>query len=128
MTREDKIKAFTMRINGMSWYRIAKEMGLSPDSVQRSVVAAIRVKHGESLTKKRGTIVYPSIADYLCKNHLCIRDLARKMGQSFGPHVYNVLYGMTKPRPYTIACISEATGIPASQLIKERDAYFEVQA
>jgi transcriptional regulator with XRE-family HTH domain len=128
MTREDKIKAFTMRINGMSWYRIAKEMGLSPDSVQRSVVEAIRVKHGESLTKKRGTIVYPSIADYLCKNHMCIRDLARKMGQSFGPHVYNVLYGMTKPRPYTIACISEATGIPAKQLLKERDEYYDAHA
>ena len=128
MTREDKIKAFTMRIDGMSWYRIAQYFALKPYKVREAVVEAIRVKHGESLMKKRGTIVYPSIADYLCKNHLCIRDLARKMGQSFGPHVYNVLYGMTQPRPYTIACISEATGIPASQLIKERDAYFEAEA
>ena len=128
MTREDKIKAFTMRLDGMSWYRIAEVLGFEPYNVREAILDTLRIKHAESITKKRGTIVYPSIADYLCKNHMCIRDLARKMGKSFGPQVYNVLYGMTKPRPYTISCISEATGIPAKQLLKERDEYYDAQS
>lgn len=125
MTREEKIKAFTMRIDGESWNAIAAELGANASLVRGTVLEAIRVKQAETRTRRCGTIVYPAIAQYLARNHMSIRGLWRKMGDmTTSPHLYHILYGFCTPRRETLARISDATGIPIEQLTRE-EAFHE---
>ena len=46
MTREERIKAFTMRIDGHNWQEIAREIGYADCTIKNDLSACIRIPPG----------------------------------------------------------------------------------
>lgn len=72
MTKEDKIKAFSMKIDGYTYEEIAREFG-----VAKQYICSILTSPGKEKTYEK--IIYPRIADWLRKNNLSMTKFAIKL-------------------------------------------------
>lgn len=59
MTREDRIKAFTMRIDGHNWQEIARELGYADSTIKNDLASCIRVP------PRSPSVIYPVIKRYI---------------------------------------------------------------
>lgn len=59
MTRDERIKAFTMRVDGYNWQQIAREVGYSDTTIKRDLEACVRVP------PRPPAVIYPVVRKYI---------------------------------------------------------------
>ena len=78
MTKEEKIDAFTMRLNGYTLQEIGDKYGLTRERI-RQMFASITTKSGIS-RKSYKNYIYPNISDWMIDNNVKQSDLSKKLG------------------------------------------------
>ena len=78
MTREEKIDAFTMRLDGYTLQEIGDKYGLTRERI-RQMFASITTKSGIS-RKSYKNYIYPNISDWMIDNNVKQSDLSKKLG------------------------------------------------
>ena len=78
MTREEKIDAFTMRLDGYTLQEIGDKYGLTRERI-RQTFASITTKSGIS-RKGYKNYIYPNISDWMSDNNVKQIDLSKKLG------------------------------------------------
>ena len=105
MTREERIKAFSMRLDGCSWQEIGKKMGYEPATVFGDVSRCIHKK------RRNLPIVYPALCE-ICVHQFdgSISKMATAMGVSDST-LRNQLNGTCPPSGNTIRIVTEVFGL-----------------
>ena len=75
MTREEKIDAFTMRLDGYTLQEIGDKYGLTRERI-RKMFAQVTTESGIS----RKNYIYPNISDWMIDNNVKQSDLSKKLG------------------------------------------------
>ena len=78
MTREEKIDAFTMRLDGYTLQEIGDKYGLTRERI-RQMFASITTKSGIP-RKIYKNYIYPNISDWMIDNNVKQSDLSKKLG------------------------------------------------
>lgn len=107
MTREDKIKAFAMRMDGHTFQEIADAFGVSRQNIQQVLVFA---GAGRARTVQ---CIYPGIERWMRENDCTAYMLHKKMGlwgENAAP-MYNRLNGTTKFTLNDIKVLLDVTGM-----------------
>ena len=107
MTREDKIKAFVMRLDGSTFQEIADEFGVSRQCIQQTL--------SDETTghKKVAKCIYPGIEKWMRENYCTAYMLHKKMGlwgENTAP-MYNRLNGTTEFTLNDIKVLLDVTGM-----------------
>ena len=106
MTREEKIDAFTMRLDGYTLQEIGDKYGVSRERIRKSL-AQVTTESGIS----RKNYIYPTIADWMKKNGIKQSDLCKKLGCSQNA-VSHYLTGKNSPTFAFINLILDLTKMP----------------
>ena len=75
MTREEKIDAFTMRLDGYTLQEIGDKYGVSRERI-RQMFAQVTTESGIS----RKNYIYPNIADWMVENNVTQSLFCRELG------------------------------------------------
>lgn len=107
MTRDQKIEAFTMRIDGYSYQEIANKMGVSRQAVQDYLQRSISY----NLRKVRfcGNCVYPNILKYMQDHKMNLSDFANAVEMNYA-NLSRVLKGKNTSKT-SIDKILKVTGM-----------------
>lgn len=106
MTREEKIDAFTMRLDGYTLQEIGDKYGVTKERI-RQMFAQVTTESGIS----RKNYAYPNIADWMVKNGIKQSDLCKKLGCSQNA-VSHYLTGRNSPTFAFINLILNLTKMP----------------
>lgn len=113
MTKEDKIKAFEMRLDGYTYEEIGKRFGVSKQNVQ-SMLAAGK----NSVIRKKS--IYPAIDNWLIDNRLTWNSLRNMMSDSVKINdVYKIRDGKQHLRLDHIKAILRITGMTFEEAFGE---------
>lgn len=106
MTREEKIDAFTMRLDGYTLQEIGDKYGLTRERI-RQMFAAVTTESGIS----RKNYIYPNISDWMIENNVNQYDLCKKLGCAQNTASY-YLTGRKNPSFAFINLMLELTKMP----------------
>ena len=106
MTREEKIDAFTMRLDGYTLQEIGDKYGLTRERI-RKMFASITTESGIS----RKNYIYPNISDWMIDNNVKQSDLSKKFGCAQNT-ISSYLTGKREPTFSFINLILELTKMP----------------
>ena len=106
MTREEKIDAFTMRLDGYTLQEIGDKYGLTRERI-RQMFASITTESGIS----RKNYIYPNISDWMIGNNVSQGDLCKKLGCA-QTTISSYLIGKREPTFSFINLILELTKMP----------------
>lgn len=115
MTREQKIEAFTMRLDGYTLEEIGNRFGITKEAV-RSMFSRITTESG--IVKKQ--YVYPNIAKWMIENNLNQSYFAKKLGCSQNA-VSSWLIGRNNPSYRFINLVLSETGMTFEEAFKRED-------
>ena len=113
ISNEDKVKMFSMRLEGATFQEIADKFGISRQRVQQLLCS-----NRPSTRKTLNKIVYPNIAKWLDDNGMNIYCFGERCGLS-STSLRNFLLldlGCTK---YTIDKILEVTGLTYEEAFRK---------
>lgn len=110
MTREQKIEAFTMRIDGHSFNQIAEKFGVSRQAIQQILQYSIAVTKKKDFTYKCS-----AISNYLFSNEISLRDLSKMIGVSYGYLSHSLRSGNISLK--LAQKLSNFTGIPVCEIL-----------
>lgn len=116
MTRDQKIEAFTMRIDGYSFNQIAEKFGMSRQAIQQIL------RYSISTTKKKNfTYNCSAISDYLYLEEMSLDDLSKMVGVSYGYLSHSLRSGNIS---FKLAQkLSNVTNIPVCDILPDFDQY-----
>ena len=106
MTKEEKMDAFTMRLNGYTLQEIGDKYGLTRERI-RKMFASITTESGIS----RKNYIYPNISDWMIDNDVKQSDLSKKLGCAQNT-ISSYLTGKREPTFSFINLILELTKMP----------------
>ena len=106
MTKEEKIDAFTMRLDGYTLQEIGDKYGLTRERI-RKMFALITTESGIS----RKNYIYPNISDWMIGNNVSQGDLCKKLGCA-QTTISSYLIGKREPTFSFINLILELTKMP----------------
>lgn len=115
MTREQKIEAFTMRLDGYTLEEIGDHFGLTREAI-RCMFSRITTESG--IVKKQ--YVYPNIAKWMIENKLNQRHFAKKLKCS-QVSVSSWLTGKKNPSYRFINLVLSETGMTFEEAFKRED-------
>ena len=103
MTREEKIKAFEMRLDGYTFEEIGKAFGVSKQAVNQAL--------GVVGTGRKGfSCIYPNIKRWITDNKMSCKEFSNKVG--FSNHAaYLWFAGKTVPTKTAVDAILKVTGM-----------------
>lgn len=92
MTRQERMKAFEMRLDGKSWAEIGRTLGYSHSTVYGDLRLCILSQ------KKPVPCIYPALSEIIsCEYDGSIAAFAERCGASYNA-MYSVLSGRTTPK------------------------------
>lgn len=105
MNREERIKAFTMRLDGFSWEDIGKEIGYEPSTVFCDVSRCIKKR------RRPVSIVYPALRE-MCYQKFdgSLSNMAKALGLSEST-LRSQMNGTCQPSGNTIRAILSVFGM-----------------
>lgn len=121
MTREEKLKAFEMRLNGTSYEVIGKEFGCSKQNVQQILLYALNEKARKTKRRKVEHIIYPNIREKGKKGDGVIaflRENGISMDSSFMNNIAYQLIGERKITKSTVQLLSEKLGLTEEEVLE----------
>lgn len=110
MTKEQKIEAYSMRLDGVPIRKIAEKYGVSYQCIQQ-LFPGIRKDYRE----KYKSCIYPNIVKFLIKNSMSINELAKRCNLSY-VGLHDFLNGGKKK---TVDKILKATGMTYEEAFAE---------
>ena len=115
MTKQERLKAFEMRLDGKSWSEIGRAIGYSSTAVQQDLQGCV-------LTKPRQVhCVYPVIRRIITEDYGgSVRAFAADCGISYGA-MYYTLSGKCFVPPERQEVISKAIGIPPVEAFEREE-------
>lgn len=124
MTREEKIEAFTMRIDGHTYQEIADKLGVTRQCIHQMLGADRRSK--VALNDKG--FIYPNLMKWMIENGVPIYDLYKKMGytSSDSSKVYKRLRGDIRFTICDIRKILEITGMSFEECFSLKEGAVEI--
>ena len=115
MTKQERMKAFEMRLDGCNWTQIGRALGYASTTVQQDLTGCIMAK------PRQVNCVYPAIKRVIVEEYGgSVSAFADACGISYGA-MYYTLSGkcfVTKERQ---AVISKAIGIPPVEAFKREE-------
>lgn len=111
MTREDKVRAFEMRVSGKSYEEIAKEFGVTKQRMHQILSDSIKVRPGYGFQKCK---IKP-VADWIRNNHITNRMIAEKTGVHEAAISKQFREGKLSTK--VLIGISEMSGIPEEKIV-----------
>ena len=106
MTREEKIDAFTMRIDGYTLEEIGEKYGVTKEGI-RQIFAKVTTESGIS----RKNYIYPNIADWMIENNVT-QSLFCKELRCSQQTISGYLTGKKSPSYEFISKVLEITKMP----------------
>ena len=114
MTRQERMKAFEMRLDGKSWTEIGQELGYSHSTVYGDLRLCILSQ------KKPVPCIYPALAEIISHEYDgSITAFAERCGSSYNA-MYSVLSGRTTPNSLGKA-ICTVTGLSHAEAFRYRE-------
>lgn len=112
MTREQKIEAFIMRMDGKSYRDIGHRFGLSAQGAWVALRDALGVRETDANARTLEKVVkrYPGIGSYMRQNNMKLSGLAALCGIA-PSYVRSMLIDGHEPSKYTIDKILKGTGM-----------------
>lgn len=115
MTRQERMKAFEMRLDGKSWDDIAAVLGYTTNNVRIDIIHCIRY------TPRQITCVYPAIRQYITANcYGSAHQFARDCGVPYST-MGNILNGRHTPSLETATAILQATGLSVDEAFRQEE-------
>lgn len=111
MTRQEKIIAFTMRIDGASYQQIGDKLGYSKQCVSDTLKRSIK-EHDI-----RMRCVYPAVGQWMNRNRMNGSKIAEKLCYNHST-VYQYLNGCTEPSKFFREALAKLTGISEEILFR----------
>lgn len=112
MTKQERLKAFEMRLNGRNWSEIGRELGYSSTAVRDDLLLCV------SARPHQVTCVYPEIRDIITDKYGgSVSAFARECGISYGT-MYYALSGKRPPRSEIQRKICAAINMPPEQAFR----------
>ena len=115
MTKQERLKAFEMRLDGYNWSQIARFLGYANTTVKQDLIGCIMTK------PRQVNCVYPAIKRVIVEEYGgSVSAFADACGISYGS-MYYTLSGkcfVTKERQ---AVISKAIGIPPAEAFEREE-------
>lgn len=116
MTYEDRLKAFEMRLIGMTWDQIAAELHYGSSSIAAEMRSIV---NGRAM---RGACIYPAMRQIINRDYNgSIYKFAEASGLPYG-RVYNCLTGRTIPSK-TGQLICDFLKMTPEQVFGKKDAF-----
>ena len=124
MTKEQKVRAFEMRMEGYTFQEIADEFGTTKQNIQKTLDYTIR---GQK--RPIDSIIYPNLRDYLRTDKMNVLHLSRKMGyeSNNASTLYKKLRGNSLLTMGDIRKILEITKMSFEECFYLEDAALEKQ-
>lgn len=133
MTKEEKIRAFSMRLDGMTLQEIGNELGVSKQTISNIFFAVNTGKsHAEKLAN---SCVFPALATFILDNRLNIKEFFTLLYKASPKEIYSskcsTWYGQVITKrvngqwPFSSAewlRLAEVTGIPLEKLMDSNGA------
>lgn len=114
MTRQERIKAFEMRLDGKSWPEIGRVLGYSHSTVYGDLRICILSQ------KKAVPCIYPALAEIIMQDYGgSIRAFAERCGASYNA-MYSVLSGRTTTKSLG-AGICSVTGLSHEEAFRLKE-------
>lgn len=104
MTKEQKIEAFRMRLDGCTYQEIGERFGLRKQAVHQSLA------HPTRRVSCPENIAYPGLARWMTENGVARRALAERCGMA-DSNMSSLLLGRTNPTKKYIDSILAVTGL-----------------
>ena len=116
MTNEERLRAFTLRLEGETWEDIGTALGYRGESVSQDLAACLR-------RPRLIRSVYPELAMLIRQDYGgCIRDFALACG--IRPNLmYDLLSGRKPMTPDREGRIRTATGVKSRELFHRRECH-----
>lgn len=115
MKREDKIKAFSMRLDGFTFQEIGEYLGVSKIAVQQMLQRAI---------SSQGTVhskwVYPNLRDWVIEQGLSLSQMSQMFGLSANS-ISTYLLGKMDPSFSFIKAVLNASGMSFEEAFYRED-------
>ena len=116
MTREEKLKACELRIDGYSYEDIGQTLNYHKETVY---LFFEKLLHDPALNKGvEQKIIYPALSQWMRRNRVTISGFVRESGVS-RTALQSTLFGLTKPRAKTINNILRVTGLDYETAFRE---------
>ena len=119
MTREQKIEAFAMRIDGYSLEQIAKKFGVTREWIRQMLYKSVS---GDNYRRK---YVYPEITKWMDKNNFTQQDICKITGYKQNA-ISSILIGKNQPSLKFISTICDAMQMQPSIVFKREDVKYEI--
>lgn len=115
MTYQERLKAFELRLSGMSWEKIGDVLGYSSATVYGDISNCIH------LPSKAPNVIYPAIRDYIVKQHgSSVQQFARAIKIS-PTSTRSALTGQHEPSKFIVDAILAETGFTYEQAFSREE-------
>ena len=113
MTKEQKLEAFRLKLEGCSYDLIAMRLGMTRQNVQQGLVSTLT---GTRRKKYRTRIksIYPAISDWCYAHEITATDLALMLDMNY-QSILRSLHGRRKWRILEVARLTDLTGMSSEQ-------------
>lgn len=123
MTKRELLRAFEMRMDGLSFADIGERLHYSAANVEQAMK---RVMQGcTNWNRSVNKIVYPEITAYIKANDLDITKLyclTRPDAYVTPYRFYRMLYGLVRPNDGDVVALTELLGKPYKEVFRRDDA------
>lgn len=117
MTREDKIDAFAMYLDGATMEEIGSHYGVSKQWISH-MLANPNGRGGQR--GRRLLIIYPRLAQWMQEKHLSAKALSKRIGVPYNS-VLRYLNGKSSPSVDFIRAVLRETGLPFEEAFMKED-------
>lgn len=112
MTREERMRAYELRLKGNTWAQIAQALGYSENATRVDMYQSLKT------VPRPVNTVYPRIERYLREHEIqSITAFARMLGVHYHTAL-DVLHGDRKPSKNFASLVERVTGIPGEEAFK----------
>lgn len=112
MTREDRIRIFELRLDGMTLEEIGKEYGISRERVRQILEEVTHGYDRKARCSYMRRCIYPGLKNWLLENRMTASELNKELAFAGKPTLfYNRMTGVTKFNIDEIKTILAYTGM-----------------
>jgi hypothetical protein len=119
MTNQERMKAFSMRLEGRGWKEIGRALGYSDSTVQQDLKRCVEIR------PRQVHCVYPALRDHITER--CggsVQAFAHACGIGVNT-LYAVLPGRVHPGKLVIDAILKTTGLPYEEAFRRSEQFQE---
>ena len=122
MTKQEIMKAFEMRLDGYSYYKIGGALNYNYSTIRDNIYKVYQGINSNKLHNLEHKYAYPNIANHIRKSYPTIKAFTTAHNIHYGT-LLSVLKGGDKLSPKLLVKLVQRTGEPAEWLSVEGGLY-----